>query len=275
MKTKKIAVIGCGNMAYSLVTGYFKNRKDDEFKFYCYTPSKTKAIKLASEVGGEFTDDLSKLSDCDYYLLGMKPFQLKEFAENFRDKINKKAVIVSMLTGTPVKTLKELFFNMPVIRFMPNTPSKVGEGINLVYCNSQITEPHLYFINKFLTLNTKPYFLKNELLIDQLAGIVGSGPAYIFEVARIFSEEIGKLVDQDLADMMASDLFFGSAVLMKNKGNKNFSELRDEVTSKKGITFEGLKSLNEHKISDIFSQAFASAYQRNLEIIAENSSAPK
>lgn len=267
----KMAVLGCGNMAASLVKGYYKYHQD--FAFYCYTPSKTKAEKLAAEVRGVHVESLSDLPQCDFYLIGCKPQQFKELASTLKPLLSERAIIISMMAGISVGTIEARLGVKQVARVMPNTPSILGLGVNLLYLNAQITDATSKILIRFFTQLTSPYRLQTENQLDLITGITGSGPAYLFEVARIMADHLQSLgVVENEARLMIADLFLGSSSLMK-QSDESFEVLRKNVTSKGGSTFAALQVFEKNHLEKIFLDAFAGAYQRNLELKEENSAA--
>jgi pyrroline-5-carboxylate reductase len=70
------------------------------------------------------------------------------------------------------------------------------------------------------------------------------------------------------AKEIVSQTFFGSAALMNSPANsdKSFEELRSQVTSKKGVTYEALGVLENNNLQNIFSNAFEAAYKRTIEL---------
>jgi len=70
------------------------------------------------------------------------------------------------------------------------------------------------------------------------------------------------------ANELVIDTFVGSALLMKEEGKKevSFETLREQVTSKKGVTYEALKVLTDENLDKIMQQSFKSAYNRVLEL---------
>lgn len=259
----KMLVLGCGNMASALVQGYYQKSKS--IQFTCYTPSKTKAIELASKVNGQVLDHLNSIDHYDYYLIACKPQQFSDLAKNLVGKIPNKSVVISILAGISISTLQKELNAKSIVRVMPNTPTQIGLGINLCYFEQvQITD-HQNIID-FLSGKFNAKEFNNEKVIDDITGIVASGPAYIFEWARIIHESlIENDVDSALARQLTKELFLGSSQLLFDS-DLDFLKLRENVTSKGGVTFEALKYMHESKLEDIFKQAFNKAKQRTYEL---------
>ena len=147
---------------------------------------------------------------------------------------------------------------------MPNTPSSIGEGVNLLYGEFDFNS-----LLPLINATGKSFILDTESMIDQLTPYSGSGPALIFEFASQFEKNIIQITNnEDFAKEIVSQLFIGSSALIK-KGyaqKKSLSSLRDEVTSKKGVTYEALKVLENKDFPLIMKEAFDQAYKRALEL---------
>src|SRR5690606_28631391 len=84
------------------------------------------------------------------------------------------------------------------------------------------------------------FFLKSDDMVDRVTGVSGSGPALIFEFANQLAQTLEELgVEGEASKEIVSGLFIGASTLLNEE--KNFEDLRNQVTSKKGVTFEALK----------------------------------
>lgn len=263
-KQTKVAVYGCGNMSQALIEGIHAHNKNIEF--HTYTPSYIRAEELAQKVSGHAWKELNDIPACDYYLIACKPQQVKDLAQSLEGVLPENQVIISILAGTTVDQLKDLFKTEKVIRIMPNTPSLVGEGANLLFSSPETGNEQVQFIEEQLKFISKVFNLNEESEIDNYVAISGSGPAYIFEIARILSlhaQEEG--MSKDDARLMANQMIFGSAKLLL-ESEDDAETLRNKVTSKGGVTFEALETLKEYKLEEAFKTALDRAKNRSIEL---------
>lgn len=260
-----IAVLGCGNMASQLVIQMHKANKN--IQFFTYTPSKTKAKILADKVNGHLVNSLSEfnIDEIDYWLVGCKPQQVKDLAEDFHGQLENK-IIVSMLAATNINKISTLFKTDNIIRIMPNTPIGLGQGITLVNVSKNLNQTKKEnFIN---TLKDGSYIIetKSENEIDELTVFSGSGPAYIFNFAYSLEK---KLVSMGYEEVMARELinklFVGSSMLMK-ESSLSLTELITQVTSKGGVTIEAIKTYRLKDLDGISSLAIDNALLKTYEI---------
>ena len=255
----RIGFFGCGNMGAALAQGFKKF--DPSIELYFFTPTKTKAQELAHSTGGHFVEFLIDMpKDLDWYVLAFKPQSLMDFAFTF----SPQAKILSVLAGVGVEKLSKKLQVEHIARLMPNTPSSVGEGANLLYAGFAVEN-----MNEMLKGLGKLFVMNTEAELDALTAFSGSGPALIFEYARLFEKHLTAIAGENpQAREIIIQTFLGSAKLMEKEiaqGN-SFEGLREQVTSKKGVTFEALQILEKNGLDNIMGGAFIAAHKRTLEL---------
>jgi pyrroline-5-carboxylate reductase len=260
----RIGVFGCGNMGSALVSGM--KAKFPDAKFFLFTPSKIKAQELADKVGGVCLNQIEQMPrDLDWYLLAFKPQALAEFEFDFVAD----SKIISILAGVKSSQLISQFNSNKIVRLMPNTPSAIGQGANLIFLNSHFSQDEKDEIYSLLAAVGKIFPMTTEDDLDLTTAFSGSGPALIFELARIFEAQLNKMTCGRVpAKEIVSQTFFGSAALMNSPNNNktSFEDLRNQVTSKKGVTYEALQVLEKNNLQELFSRAFEAAYLRVQEL---------
>lgn len=267
MKHFKIGVFGCGNMGQALVLAISAQFPTAEF--FLFTPSFISARALADKVKGvALKDSIDMPIDLDWYIIAFKPQSLSEFNYNFKPS----SKILSVLAGVGTSKLISKFNVKKVARLMPNTPSAIGEGANLLFLNENFIASESEELSSLLSSTGSIFSMKTENDLDLTTAFSGSGPALIFELARIFEAELSRLTQGRVpAHEIISKTFLGSSKLMSDDKNLNrsFTELREQVTSKKGVTYEALEVLKNNKLQDIFANAFEAAYKRTIELSKE------
>lgn len=256
----RIGVFGCGNMGRALVLG-IKARFPDA-QFFLFTPTEVKARELAQLVHGHLVKSLSDMPvDLDWYLLAFKPQSLTDFEFHFPAETK----VISVLAGVGTTKLSAKFHVQKIARLMPNTPSSIGEGANLYFLAESFTKAEEAAFVELLGAAGQLFRMPTEKDLDLTTAFSGSGPALVFEVARIFEAELTRMTDGRVpSKAIVAQTFFGSAGLMKSE--KSFEELRLQVTSKKGVTYEALEVLKNEDLQDLFRKAFEAAYKRTLSL---------
>ncbi|MBQ1508135.1 MAG: pyrroline-5-carboxylate reductase [Erysipelotrichaceae bacterium] len=242
-----IGFIGTGNMGGALARAASRSGKAE--KILLANRTREKAELLAKEIGGEVCDNVTAAAESDYLFLGVKPQFLAGMLEGIRDDLKEKKdrqVIVSMVAGRDLKTLEEMFEGAPVIRIMPNMPTKVGKGLSL-YC----------FSDK-VTVEEKQYFLElmgpsgileeaDEGTMLAAGGVFGCGPAFTaMYVEALADGAVACGLPRKKAIRYAAEMLKGTADLLLETG-EHPGELKDSVCSPAGSTIQGVRVLEEYR----------------------------
>ncbi len=255
---------GSGKMSAAIARGLKRGRLAMELTFY--SPSGTTAQELASVNHGRVFE-LGHSAAFDYVVLGFKPQQLASAAPVLKKELERMGgpTLISILAGVRLETLRAYFPEHKILRMMPNTPIDVGAGLlGWVFneSHSEHLKGHILETFKSCGVNVS---LASEDELDRYTAIAGSGPAYIFEFARILFEQYLALgLPSEHAREIISELFLGSCKLM-SESELSFEELRNAVTSKGGVTARALDIFSEHN----FSSTVKLALEKNIERSAE------
>ncbi len=239
------------------------SKKHPEISFFTYTPTLTKAVELAAKIDGTVCKSLEEMDSGDYYFLACKPQQFESLAKELRPIIDPSSTVISVMAGVSTEKISELLTIKKITRVMPNTPASIGIGVHGVFatnnCNSKM-------IQKWLSSTGKVFTFDNEEQINKITPFSGSGPAYIFELAIILSE---KMIEYGFSPedsrLIIAQTFVGASQMLVSR-NESSKQLRENVTSKKGVTEKALSILEENKLKEIFFQAIDGAYERSLEL---------
>ena len=260
----RLAVLGCGNMASALVT-----RFGDEFEnleVFTFTPTHRRASELADKIDGKACKTIAEIPKCQFYLIGCKPQQFDNLAETLSPHLSGNEVIISMMAGKSVEVISNKLEVSKVIRVMPNTPSQIGKGVQLLYYSQSVIPSEQVFVEELLSSSGEVFIFQDEGQIDLVTPHCGSGPAFIFELARILITDLEeKGISRIGAEKMIKYMLYGASSLLLNS-NDSPTELRDMVTSKGGVTAEALGVLKEGRLEEVFKTAIKKAHKRAKDL---------
>jgi pyrroline-5-carboxylate reductase len=262
MNKLKALLLGCGNMANVI----FDDNLVNFFQLSVYTPSVLSAQKFARRFNCDVVDNMSdiKSQHFDILFLFFKPQQFEEVVQTLSDQSITSDAVISVLASVSTNRIKKALFTANILRLMPNTPSKIGKGVITIYKSGEL-QVFKDFENSLGRIATVIEF-NDESMVDLTTPITGSGPAFIFELARIWQQFLeSKGVESSLSKELVANTFLGSAELL-TQTTDCFCQLRDEVTSKKGVTEAGLKSLYSSDFEKIVIKSLQSALKRLDEL---------
>lgn len=110
---KKITIIGCGNMGQALAQCLSPTTQ-----LFFYDHNKEKAEILDQKgYGTACKNIIEALCSSEIIILAVKPQNLKQLAELITDKLKDNRMIVSVLAGITIETLRNYF---PAIKIIPH-----------------------------------------------------------------------------------------------------------------------------------------------------------
>lgn len=259
---KRIAFLGCGNMVQALFPRW--RELDPKAQFFTYTPSGARAEEFARLMGGKPVKSLFDLPPCDAYVFGFKPQTLHSAFKDFKPT-NSNAVGVSLLAAVPFEDLAMASGLNALVRLMPNTPALVGEGMMGVVSRGLDASQTAYFDGVWAGLS-RVVNLETEKELDLITPYSGSGPAYYFELARIMVHDLKERgFESSVARELVAQTMLGAGKMLL-EANEPPAKLRDNVTSKGGVTAAVLNSLSSDGLEAIWNRAVAAGHKRLEEL---------
>ncbi len=189
------------------------------------------------------------LNSFDLIIFAIKP---QEFSKmNFVGKLNNNIKILSVMAGISINKISNKIGADKILRIMPNTPISIGKGVMGYYFSKSFKEDEKKEILNLIKNFGLFVLCKDEEQINSITVISGSGPAYFYRILEIFQKQAVEFGFSELdARKMVLQTLLGSGLLAE-KGDKNFAELRKEVTLKGGTTEKALKYFDENSLEKI------------------------
>lgn len=257
----RIAVIGCGVMGTAFARHFAKKEE-----LYLYDLDQERAKTLAKELKAKACgSEKEAAASADLIFLAMKPADLSGVIKSLNGLLTKNQLVVSILAGTPLETLKKGFPHSPVLRMIPNLAITCEAGVLGLVEDPLISVALRKKIEKlFFGLGLIVWLPESK--IDALTALTGSGPAFIFVLVEAMIDS-GVLLgfSHQEAREFALKTIQGSVELLQKTGQTP-SELKWQVASPKGTTIAGLKALEKTGFRSAILSAFTAAYERAKEM---------
>lgn len=257
----KALLVGSGKMGGALLQSWVA---DPDTKFTVVDP-------VVSEVAGD-AQLVRAIEDLDGELfdiifVAIKPQMIDDILPLYKGHLADNGIVASIAAGCSIERLKAAMGDVAIIRIMPNLPAAIGKGVSGLYANAACSDAHRASIDKLMNLTGTNVWIETEDGIDRVTAVAGSGPGYVFEIARTFIEAaqtLGFSLEQ------ARDLVLGTmegAVEMARNSTESTETLRNNVTSKNGTTEAGLNALNgDGTLSRLMKATVDAAYNRAVEL---------
>ena len=267
----KVLVIGAGNMglayARALVKSEFLNKTN--LMISDTNPEKTEELKKVSRFD-VFTD----LSDClpkaDIVFLAVKPYHAEELMAELKPMMHKDQIVISIMAGVTIQSMKDGLGITKVVRAMPNLPAQVGKGLTSFTASDEVSRLELSTVEKLLDTTGKSVRLDTENDVDASTGISGSGPAYVFYFMQSMMEAAQKMGFSDHDSKVLVSQTFEGAVELFNQSDLSPSVWMNRVASKGGTTRADLDSMDDNNVKDMIQDAAYAAFNRAVELGKES-----
>ena len=270
MNNLKIAFIGGGNMARSLISGLIKAGYDSNL-ISVSNRSEGKLIALNKDFGIKTSlDNYEIAKDADVIVLAVKPQFMAEMLNQLTAKINNygNRLIISLAAGVTVERLTGLLNgHKKIVRLMPNTPALIGYGVTGTFAAPDVNAEEKEFTNRILTAVGKVVWVEKESDINTVTAASGSSPAYFFLFMQYLIEHTKEMgLSEEQARTLVVETALGAAQMAIKNADVSLEMLRAQVTSKGGTTFAAISKFEELNLKDSVSAAMDACVARAEEM---------
>jgi pyrroline-5-carboxylate reductase len=263
---KKLGFIGVGNMGEALVKGLIASKAAAPSQILVSARRPERMRELVKLYGVRSASNAEVARDSDVLVLAVKPQILDTVLRGIAQDLARDRLVISVAAGVPIAAIeRRLQPPMRIVRAMPNTPATVGAGATAIALGEHATDADLataktIFDSVGLTV------VLDEVQLDAVTGLSGSGPAYIFLIIEALADAGVKVgLSRRSALQLAAQTVFGSAKLLLESG-QHPGLLKDGVTSPGGTAIAGLHTLEAGGLRNVLMTAVEVATRRSREL---------
>jgi pyrroline-5-carboxylate reductase len=260
---KRIGIIGFGIMGEAFATGLGRKLPDVSLLAYDVRQDRVHAAAhaLPNLSAAESAVDVFKGSDIA--ILCVKPQDFSTLAGQVREASRDRPVI-SILAGRKISAIADGLATDQVARFMPNIAATKGAALVGVSFHANagpaFREDALAIAAALGSAMEIP-----EKLMSAFTGVSGSGLAYVMQFAHAMAQ--GGVVagfDYRTALSIALSTMDGAVALLKEGDHP--VELISRVTSAGGTTIQGIRALEEGRLTATVMAAVEAAARKASEM---------
>jgi pyrroline-5-carboxylate reductase len=267
----KLAFIGCGVMAESVIAGLLRKELVRSEQITASHPRHDRRELLAStykiETFEHNADAVKSLSDENSMIvLCVKPQRLKGVLAELKGIVSPRQLVISIIAGATVETISEALENNLIVRTMPNTPAQIGQGMTAWTCSEKVSVEQKARVKLLLSALGKELYVETENQIDMATSLSATGPTYIFMLMEALTDAGVHLgFSRDVSKELVQQTMLGST-LFAMESHKHPAELRNMVTSPGGTSAAAIYEMEKGSIRTVLSKAVFSAYKRAVEL---------
>jgi len=266
--SNRIAFIGAGNMASSLINGLINSGRNPA-DIRASDPATAQLAKLESLGVTTCRTNDEAIRGAELVVLAVKPQVLRSVLIEL-GSLRADQLIVSIAAGVPLSSLQTWTGpDQAVVRCMPNTPALLGAGITAMFANAQASIGQRALAEAVLGAAGKTLWVDAENELDAVTALSGSGPAYFFYLMEAMIEAGRALgLDPQTARTLTIETAYGAALMARQEG-ADPAELRRNVTSPGGTTERAVSILEAADSRGIINAALKGAAERARELARE------
>jgi pyrroline-5-carboxylate reductase len=269
LNSKKLGFIGAGHMTSAVISGLTAIEKISPQKVLVASRSQDKVLALEAKHKIQACSSIDAVLDhADIVFLSVKPQDLGPLLENIGKSLDEHQIVVSFAAGYNLKLLRKYIPRAEsIIRVMPTTAAKISQGIlGYTFEKPEAQIKHEVMIKEILSVLGTPIFAPNEELFDASMVACSSGIGFILEFMQIWSEWLEeKGFSAEEASVMTSETFLATSMLARTS-LESFAKLQNQVTSRKGVTGEGLESFRAMDLDRTLRIGFENALLRSAKL---------
>mgnify|MGYP001317751983 CR=1 FL=1 len=262
----KITFLGGGNMANALIAGLLRQGQAVA-DILVIEPDAHARERLAATYGIScLAGPEPRAWAADIIVLAVKPQQMQAAVQPLAASLTRQ-IVVSIAAGLSLAVLSRwLGGYRRIVRCMPNTPSMIGAGVTGLCALPEVAAEERQAAERVMQAAGSTLWLDDEVRMDALTAVSGSGPAYVFlfiEAMQQAACELGLTTLQ--ARQLALETVLGATRLAEQSAESP-TLLRERVTSKGGTTEAALRVMTDQGVREGIVAGIHAACQRSAEL---------
>ncbi|HCS11012.1 MAG TPA: hypothetical protein DIV40_06100 [Clostridiales bacterium] len=264
---RKIGIIGIGNVGSMLLRKFVELKLFSEENIYIANRSSEKLESLRKKYPSIniCNNNIELAKKCSNILLCVEPLNLPHVLLEIKPYINDETYLMVSTSMVKHEDIRK-FHSGSITIFMPTLISMVNGGVSLVFHNEHVDEQKKEFFHNLLNSFSEVKVLGEED-INVSQNLTASFPGFFAEIMLEFVKAISKrsqnVSDEDLEHMLLVSLLGASRLHLEK--NMSFEETINRVSTKGGITYEGVKVFKE-TLPNVFDAALNASISRYDEI---------
>ncbi len=265
---KKIAFIGPGQMAEAMIGGLLRNQLLPASDILASGPI-FEQLKVLAKTWGITTmwDNPKAVSSADVVILSVKPQHADAVLDQLAGLVQPGALVLSIVAGLNITRISTMLKHDAVVRAMPNTPARIGQGITVWTHTAPLCDQKIQWTTEILGALGTTLRVQEEEQLDMATALSGTGPAYVFLFMEAMVDAGVHLgFSRSMAETLVAQTVLGSALFFQSCADTHLAHLRNTVTSPAGTTAAALFQLEKAGFRTAVSNAVWAAYERSVEL---------
>jgi pyrroline-5-carboxylate reductase len=264
----KVGIIGSGVMGEAMIDGLLRTGVLLPAQIVASDVLPARCQELADRYHIQAQPDNGAAADgADVLVLSIKPQSLGRVLTELQPRLKQQPkVVLSIIAGASIQLISDGLGNPNVVRSMPNTPARIGQGITVWTASTSVPLEQREHARAMLRTFGHEVFVDDEHYLDMATALSGSGPAYVFLfMEAMIDAGVHMGFPRRVAEQLVMQTVRGAVEYAAFTG-EHPATLRNQVTSPGGTSAEALYHLEKGGLRTVVSRAVWAAYQRSVSL---------
>jgi len=200
----------------------------------------------------------------DFIFINVLPQVVEEVVRELsRATFSREKVIISLAAGISIEKYHPMGEVLPVVRALPNPPSRIGWGITALTFNAHVTETQREDVLSLFSSLGK-YVILDEGNINAVTALSSPAPVYMFFQALI-DAGVRSGIDRETSTKIVYQTIVG-AMEVWNRREVSPYELMNEASTPGGISVESLFTLDKYAFRAAIIEAIHNGTKKAFEL---------
>jgi pyrroline-5-carboxylate reductase len=232
----KILIIGGGNMGLTYARSFVRAHVTSRLDLRLLARSVARVPALAAhEIGTVWASPEDCVPGADIIILAVKPQDSAALFDQLRGLVQPQQVILSIMAGVRIATLRDALGTPKIIRAMPNLPAQIGMGMTAFTSTDEVTRAELVQVQNLLSTTGKTVYVEAESAIDAMEALMAAAAQMGFAPAE--------------AELLVSQTFRGAVELYSQAG-LSCQDWIARVASKGGTTEAAMQAFGSGAVRE-------------------------
>jgi pyrroline-5-carboxylate reductase len=267
LANRTIATVGSGVMAEAMIVGLLRGNLVTPDQVVASHPRAARRDSLSATHGiRTVASNTEAVGEADVIILAVKPQMLARVGREIGPHLRAGQLVLSVLAGPTTRALTTTLAHDQVVRAMPNTPARIGNGMTVWYATPATTADQRAQAKALLGALGAELEVDDERWVAMATAVSGTGPAYVFLVMEALIDAAVHLgFPRHIAHDLVIETLEGSTRFAKQSGDHP-AVLRNMVTSPAGTSAAAIHELESGRLRTVLSEAVWAAYRRTVEL---------
>lgn len=261
----EVAIIGPGTMGLMIARRAVDAGlcEEQNLRLSRVRPGRQAAVEQALPNARVLTDNREAVRGAELVILAVKPRSVQKVAGELRSEIRDRALLISVVTGLDLETMRNNFGSPNVVRTSTNIGIECGVATTYWIAGREVSSDARETAVGMIRSWGDEIECGDEALLDIAMVGVGAGPALVIEFAQALTRAmVTQGMPHDLAERGILSLLKGTVDLRNAAQDRSLAFFQQEVVTPGGITAEALLALEEGRFRATIINAFRRAHDK-------------